>query len=267
MATPTVPTAQPATPLNPFVVELPEKLEFRRPEEWKRWFTRWERYRVISEQRKAKSALSKNTARPNCAGVQVVWLNDAPTITHYVPGKRKNMQCLRQKGTLCRRVLICLCEEEKEHPPSCFEEVYLGQLTDQRDSGPWRTGVTVNGLPMKFKVDTGADVTAIPTSLYNEEVMGNLKQAKKPLLGPGRTKIATIGLFSATLCWNGRECQEEIYVINKLHDALLGRPAIKSLDILPSLLEVTASTSKVNDPANILCHYPNFTTGLGLLKT
>ncbi|KAL3212628.1 hypothetical protein MRX96_008037 [Rhipicephalus microplus] len=71
--------------------------------------------------------------------------------------------------------------------------------------------------------------------------MGNLKQAKKQLLGPGRTKIATIGLFSATLCWNGRECQEEIYVIDKLHDALLGRPAIKSLDIL---LEVTASTSK-----------------------
>lgn len=68
---------------------------------------------------------------------------------------------------------------------------------------------------MKFKVDTGADVTAISTSLYNEQVMGNLKQAKKQLLGPGRTKIATIGLFSATLCWNGRECQEEIYVIDK----------------------------------------------------
>ncbi|KAL3186394.1 hypothetical protein MRX96_028109 [Rhipicephalus microplus] len=74
--------------------------------------------------------------------------------------------------------------------------------------------------------------------------MGNLKQAKKQLLGPGRTEIATIGLFRATLCWNGRECQEEIYVIDKLNDALLGRPAIKSLDILPSLLKVTASTSK-----------------------
>ncbi|KAL3259448.1 hypothetical protein MRX96_002091 [Rhipicephalus microplus] len=41
--------------------------------------------------------------------------------------------------------------------------------------------------------------------------MGNLKQAKKQLLGPGRTKIAT---------------------------------TINSLDILPSLLEVTASTIK-----------------------
>ncbi|KAL3191272.1 hypothetical protein MRX96_018835 [Rhipicephalus microplus] len=96
--------------------------------------------------------------------------------------------------------------------------------------------------------------------------MGNLKQAKKQLLGPGLTKIATIGLFSATLCWNGRECQEETYVIDKLHDALHERPAIKSLNILPSLLEITASTSKVSDPANILCHYPNLTTGLGLSR-
>ncbi|KAL1445308.1 hypothetical protein MTO96_045090 [Rhipicephalus appendiculatus] len=97
--------------------------------------------------------------------------------------------------------------------------------------------------------------------------MGNLEQAKKQLLGPGRTKIRTVGLFRATLRWNGRVCQEEVYVIDKLHDALLGRPAIKSLDILPSLLEVTASTGKLSDPAKILCHYPNLTAGLGLLKT
>ncbi|KAL3179151.1 hypothetical protein MRX96_038252 [Rhipicephalus microplus] len=130
MATPTVPTAQPATPLNPFVVEQPEKLDFRRPEEWKRWFTRCERCRVISAVCLSASARKKKS-------------------THQ----------------------------------AVLEEVYLGQLTNQRDSGPWRTDVTVNGLPMKFKVDAGADVTAIPTSLYNEQVMGNLKQAKKQLLG------------------------------------------------------------------------------------
>lgn len=50
---------------------------------------------------------------------------------------------------------------------------------------------TVNGLPMKFEVDTGADITAIPTNLHDEEVMGNLKQAKKQLLGLSRTKIVT----------------------------------------------------------------------------
>ncbi|KAL1466128.1 hypothetical protein MTO96_042927, partial [Rhipicephalus appendiculatus] len=35
MATLTVPTSQPATPHNPFVVKLQEKLDFRQPEKWK----------------------------------------------------------------------------------------------------------------------------------------------------------------------------------------------------------------------------------------
>ncbi|KAL3176492.1 hypothetical protein MRX96_010288 [Rhipicephalus microplus] len=94
--------------------------------------------------------------------------------------------------------------------------------------------------------------------------MGNLKEAEKELLGPGGTQIAKVGLFRVILCWNG---QEDVYVIEKLHDALFGQPPIKTLDILPSLFEVTVPIGKVSDPANILCQYPNLATGLGLLKT
>ncbi|KAL3255534.1 hypothetical protein MRX96_017438 [Rhipicephalus microplus] len=61
MATPTVPTAQPAAPLNPFIVEMPGKLDFRRPEEWKRWSTRWESYRVISGLKKRDDETQVNT--------------------------------------------------------------------------------------------------------------------------------------------------------------------------------------------------------------
>ncbi|KAL1474988.1 hypothetical protein MTO96_037619 [Rhipicephalus appendiculatus] len=428
MATPTVPAAQPATPLNPFVVELPEKLDFRRPEEWKRWFTRWERYRVISGLKKQDDETQVNTliyamGREAEDVLASLKLSDAEKLNyvavtrafakHFVPrtnviyerakfNSRKqeahesvdafvtelyrlaetceygdlkeelirdrlvvgladtqlseklqlnaeltleaavtaarNSETIKQQqkdlrpqqqtpaaidamrgfskskgkpnqrlqktqrdqtapmckwcgltnhppsrtmcpanGKICSScgkkghfAAVCLSastKKKKSAHQAVLEEVYLGRLTDQKDSGPWRTDVAVNDLPMKFKVDTGADVTAIPTSLYNDQVMGNLEQAKKQLLGPGRTKIRTVGLFRATLRWNGRVCQEEVYVIDKLHDALLGRPAIKSLDILPSLLEVTASTGKLGDPANILCHYPNLTAGLGLLKT
>ncbi|KAL3186326.1 hypothetical protein MRX96_028050 [Rhipicephalus microplus] len=280
MATPTVPTAQPATPLNPFVVKLPEKLDFwptrgveavvysmgkvsrhlrfeetrrRNPHPVTRAFAKhfvpwtnviYERakfnsrkqeahesvdafvtelyrlaetceYRDLKEklirdrlvvgladtqlseklqlnaeltleaavtaardsetiklqqkdlrpQQQAPAAVdamrgcSKSKGKPNQRSQKTQHDQTLPTCkwcgltTHYVLGKRENMQCLRQKGTLCRRVLICLCEEEKEHPTKpVLEEVYLGQLTDQRDSGPWRTDVTVNGSPMKFKV-------------------------------------------------------------------------------------------------------------------
>lgn len=33
---------------NPFAIELPEKLDFRDSTDWKRWISRWERYRLVS---------------------------------------------------------------------------------------------------------------------------------------------------------------------------------------------------------------------------
>lgn len=56
------PEATAPTPaFNPFVVALPEKLDFRRPDDWQPWITRWDRYRVISGLSKQDSAAQVNT--------------------------------------------------------------------------------------------------------------------------------------------------------------------------------------------------------------
>ncbi|KAK8778559.1 hypothetical protein V5799_020100 [Amblyomma americanum] len=47
--------------LNPFVVELPGELHIRRPEDWKFWFTRCVRYRVISGLQKQDGETQVNT--------------------------------------------------------------------------------------------------------------------------------------------------------------------------------------------------------------
>ena len=31
---------------------------------------------------------------------------------------------------------------------------------------PWTIGITLNGNPIEFKIDTGADVTVIPLTVY-----------------------------------------------------------------------------------------------------
>ncbi|KAL3179152.1 hypothetical protein MRX96_038252 [Rhipicephalus microplus] len=262
MATPTVPTAQPATPLNPFVVEQPEKLDFRRPEEWKRWFTRCERCRVISGLKKqddktqrsrnilgrgrtwiyerakfnsrkqeshesanafvtelyrlaetceygdlkeelirdrlvvgladtqlseklqlnaeltleaavtaarnsemiklqqknlrpqqqapaaadAMRGCSKSKGKPNQRSQKTQRDQTVPTCkrcgstTHppsrtMCPANGKICSACSKKGTLCSCVLICLCEEEKEHPPSCFGRGLLGSI--DQSTGLW----------------------------------------------------------------------------------------------------------------------------------
>lgn len=88
----------------------------------------------------------------------------------------------RHFATVC---LTASTKKKKSTHQAVLGEVYLGQLTDQQDSGPRRADGTVNGSPMKYKVDTRSNVAAVPTSLYSEQVIGNLKEAKKLRLGPG----------------------------------------------------------------------------------
>lgn len=39
------------------------------------------------------------------------------------------------------------------------------------------TAVKVNGVPVSFKIDTGADVTAVPKREYREILLSKLKYA------------------------------------------------------------------------------------------
>lgn len=50
-----------ASPFNPIAVALPEKFDFRRPETWKRWLTRWDRYRIISGLNKQSAETQVNS--------------------------------------------------------------------------------------------------------------------------------------------------------------------------------------------------------------
>lgn len=169
-------------------------------------------------------------------------------------------------------VSMCLSTKKKTQDSqsqrhAALEEVYLGKVTSQLGSEPWRITACVNGSPVEFKVDTGADVTAIPSRVYNKSLMGPLSRPTKALLGPGRAKIPTVGQFKATLRWNGRSCQEQVFVVDNLHDALLGCPAIKSLQVLCSLSIVEGSEVDEDDTADIFSDYPKLTAGLGLLNT
>ena len=36
-------------------------------------------------------------------------------------------------------------------------------------TGAWMTNVKVNGIELRFKIDTGADVTVVPESVYKKK--------------------------------------------------------------------------------------------------
>ncbi|XP_077536156.1 uncharacterized protein LOC144148507 [Haemaphysalis longicornis] len=63
--------------------------------------------------------------------------------------------------------------------------------------------VHVNGRPLQFKVDTGADVSVVPPSFPGCPVDLD-KPNNEQLMGPGRCRLKLLGTFPATLSWRGR---------------------------------------------------------------
>ena len=69
---------------------------------------------------------------------------------------------------------------------SSDEIAFLGSLSSD-SSDPWMTEVKIDNFNTVFKIDTGADVTAVPTNVYEKRQFSELQQTRKVLMGPGRS--------------------------------------------------------------------------------
>jgi len=130
---------------------------------------------------------------------------------------------------------------------------------------------------INFRIDTGADVSAI--SVEELEKFGlahkDIKPTNKKLIGPGSERLKCIGYIQAKSTWGQYSLEELLYVCKDLKRALLGKPAIRNLNILhmEKPKTVTCGTVEnnediaeveINDP--IVQKYPEVFEGLGKMK-
>ena len=72
----------------------------------------------------------------------------------------------------------------------------------------------LNEHAVKFKVDTGADVTLIPPNIYHSLVpKPSLSKCDKTLMGSCKHKLCCLGIFTAKLCVDVKVVRELIYVV------------------------------------------------------
>lgn len=86
-----------------------------------------------------------------------------------------------------------ITEEQSE----CKEEgdfAFLGEVYKQ-DTDGWNELIVLNGENTVFKLDTGAAVTAIPSSSFSTEKYGVLHPPGKVLFGPGNQRLDVKGQF------------------------------------------------------------------------
>lgn len=144
------------------------------------------------------------------------------------------------------------------------EEAFLGAI----DSGSgWTKRLFVNGVPVRMKLDTGADVTVVPKIVYDRLLRSpTLAQSDRVLRGPDGTQLPVLGKFEASITDTPESVADSccsVYVVRNLQQPLLGRPEIDALGLLT---QVDVMSADCLDKAGALEAFPRLFSGLGEFK-
>lgn len=98
--------------------------------------------------------------------------------------------------------------------------------------------VLLNVQHIKFKLDSGADVSVLPAKIYNEfQHRPALVKPSKKLYGPCCYKLKCMGKFQEKIQHGQNIREEDIYVIADLDRPLLSRTACQELGIIGKIDE------------------------------
>ncbi|XP_075740610.1 uncharacterized protein LOC119165085 [Rhipicephalus microplus] len=115
--------------------------------------------------------------------------------------------------------------------------------------------ITVDNYTAQFKVDSGAEVSAVPSDF--PALPAKLDPVNSLLTGPGSQPLRVLGSYMARLRWHGKMSSQRLYVIQSLTVPLLGLPALQALEVVKFLDEL--QTPKATLRAELF-------QGLGTLK-
>ncbi|XP_031330691.1 uncharacterized protein LOC116161478 [Photinus pyralis] len=115
---------------------------------------------------------------------------------------------------------------------------FLGSIQTQCCE-PWQAIVNVSGVPINFKIDTGADVTVLKAELLPKFKHTQLDSPQRPLLSASGDKINVKGTFEVNMFYKDRIHSTEVYVVENLHANLLSRDAIEALGMLSWASSIT----------------------------
>ncbi|KAJ8375467.1 hypothetical protein SKAU_G00060470 [Synaphobranchus kaupii] len=121
---------------------------------------------------------------------------------------------------------------------------------------PWMTELKMDAHKTVFKIDTGADVTAVPETLYARGQFSRLVRPTRILKGPGRNPLQVKGKFTATLSKGNKTTKEDIYVVEGL-----SRPAATALQLVARLDDVSLDSKET-----IKQEFPKLFSGLEMME-
>ena len=174
-----------------------------------------------------------------------------------------------QSGTLGK---ACKSRSDKKVNEVSFsdtqdEAFFLGELTEVaivqgQAQSSWKAEVVMDGQPTEFKVDTCADVTVVPPSLYYSlKPTHVLNKASRLLMGSCKQKLSFPGTFIVELQVKDMLTKKRVYEIKDLERPLLGREPTEYLKRISRLDSLSSDDYK----SKVANKYPKLFQGLGVL--
>ena len=117
-------------------------------------------------------------------------------------------------------------------------DAFLGAVTNSNEDC-WTVTLQLNSKPLQFCIDTGADVTAIPEQVWKEIGKPSLQPSDRNLKCPDTHSLSVKGMMTAQLKSQSNQTEGPIYIVRGLTKSLLGRPAIKQLQLISRINAVS----------------------------
>ena len=158
--------------------------------------------------------------------------------------------CLGHFGAQCLSKTVGKATQE-------LETVFLEAVTKTGQSA-WKVTVQVLGQPIQFKMDTGAEVTAINEDTFKRLSKVQLQRPTRRLPGQSQQPLEVTGQFQVSLTKADQTSTQTIFVVPDLKSNL-GLPAL----IVLRLISQIDSVEDTKD--HILEEFPALFRGLGNL--
>eukprot|EP00731_Ephydatia_muelleri_P010502 Em0005g1088a len=196
---------------------------------------------VLKSQETRTKPSSGTFTKPKQTPRQCTKCGKGPHPWYLCPAKDSVCHKCKRKGHFSSQ---CLSKTVAEVEPdeSYVDTAFLDTLS-QNSSETWRVKLRLCGQMLEFKIDTGAEVTAISDAAFRTLRGPKLKSPKKTLYGPARTPLKLIGQLEGELSHPGKTTKRACVCGERSKTNLLGLLAILALDLVAGFWQIPLTES------------------------
>lgn len=155
------------------------------------------------------------------------------------------------------------------------DSLYIGRIGNGEETAAqhgrytkWQETATIKGIPINFKLDTGADANVLPRKVFRHLPSPiHLCPTETRLIAFGGARVPADGVATLECKTNKHKAVLDFHVTNQMNKAILGGDACEDLHLEKRVESLTAAAQlQVKPPATkeeLLRRYAKVFTGLG----